>query len=67
MGSEGRIAGTLVGALVLGALSSGPTLLNVPSFHEQIVTGRTQPHQARAATATPPAEDANAAVNSRTS
>jgi ribose transport system permease protein len=39
MGGEGRIAGTLVGALILGALTNGLTLLNVPSFYEQIVTG----------------------------
>ncbi|MEV8508951.1 ABC transporter permease [Actinoplanes sp. NPDC051475] len=39
MGGEGRIAGTLVGALILGALTNGLTLLNVPSFYEQIVVG----------------------------
>ncbi|ERK72057.1 MULTISPECIES: ABC transporter permease [Leifsonia] len=39
MGGEGRIAGTLVGALILGALTNGLVLLNVPSFYEQIVTG----------------------------
>ena len=39
MGGEGRIAGTLVGALILGALSNGLVLLNVPSFYEEIVTG----------------------------
>jgi ribose transport system permease protein len=38
-GGEGRIAGTLVGALILGALTNGLVLLNVPSFWEQIVTG----------------------------
>jgi ribose transport system permease protein len=35
----GGIAGTLVGALILGALTNGLVLLNVPSFYEQIVTG----------------------------
>src|SRR5205085_40583 len=30
MGGEGRIAGTLVGALILGALTNGLVLLNVP-------------------------------------
>lgn len=39
MGGEGRISGTLVGALILGALTNGLVLLNVPSFYEQIVTG----------------------------
>jgi len=39
MGGEGRIVGTLVGALILGALTNGLVLLNVPSFYEQIVTG----------------------------
>jgi ribose transport system permease protein len=39
MGGEGRIAGTLVGALILGALTNGLVLLNVPSFYEQMVTG----------------------------
>lgn len=39
MGGEGRIAGTLVGALILGALTNGLVLMNVPSFYEQIVTG----------------------------
>jgi len=38
-GGEGRIAGTLVGALILGALTNGLVLLNVASFYEQIVTG----------------------------
>lgn len=39
MGGEGRIAGTLDGALILGALTNGLVLLNVPSFYEEIVTG----------------------------
>lgn len=39
MGGEGRIGGTLIGALILGALTNGLVLLNVPSFYEQIVTG----------------------------
>ncbi len=39
MGGEGRIAGTLVGALILGGLTNGMVLLNVSSFYEQIVTG----------------------------
>lgn len=39
MGGEGNIVGTLIGALILGALTNGLVLLNVPSFYEQIVTG----------------------------
>lgn len=39
MGGEGNIIGTLIGALILGALTNGLVLLNVPSFYEQIVTG----------------------------
>lgn len=39
LGGEGRIGGTLVGALILAALTNGLVLLNVPSFYEQIVTG----------------------------
>ena len=39
MGGEGRIGGTLVGALILGALTNGMVLLNVSSFYEMIVTG----------------------------
>jgi ribose transport system permease protein len=39
MGGEGRIFGTLVGALILAALTNGLVLLNVSSFYEQIVTG----------------------------
>ncbi|GMA24422.1 ribose ABC transporter permease [Luteimicrobium album] len=39
MGGEGRISGTLLGALILAALTNGLVLLNVPSFYEQIVTG----------------------------
>ncbi|MGT2463250.1 ABC transporter permease [Sinomonas atrocyanea] len=39
MGGEGRIGGTLIGALILGGLTNGLVLLNVPSFYEQIVTG----------------------------
>ena len=39
MGGEGRIGGTLIGALILGALTNGLVLLNVSSFYEQIVIG----------------------------
>ncbi|SHE24839.1 ABC transporter permease [Actinomyces glycerinitolerans] len=39
MGGEGSIGGTIIGALILGALTNGLVLLSVPSFYEQIVTG----------------------------
>ena len=39
MGGEGRIGGTIVGALILGTLVDGLTMMNVPSFYELIVTG----------------------------
>lgn len=39
MGGEGRIGGTIIGALILGALTNGLVLLNVSSFYEQIVIG----------------------------
>ena len=39
LGGEGRIGGTLIGALILGGLTNGLVLLHVPSFYEQIVTG----------------------------
>ncbi|WP_188456684.1 ribose ABC transporter permease [Virgibacillus oceani] len=39
MGGRGRIAGTLVGALIIGVLDNGLNLLNVSSFYQQIVKG----------------------------
>lgn len=38
-GGRGRIAGTLVGALIIGVISNGLNLLNVSSFYQQIVKG----------------------------
>lgn len=38
-GGKGNITGTLVGALMLGTLRNGLTLLNVSSFYQQIVIG----------------------------
>ncbi len=38
-GGEARISGTLLGALIMGTLVNGLTLLNVPSYYQQLVTG----------------------------
>jgi len=39
MGGEGRIVGTLVGALIMGVLRNGLNLLGVSSFLQQVVIG----------------------------
>lgn len=39
MGGEGRLSGTLVGALIMGVLRNGLNLLGVSSFFQQIVIG----------------------------
>jgi ribose transport system permease protein len=39
MGGTARIGGTLLGAVILGALRNGLTLLNVPSFYQQVASG----------------------------
>ena len=39
MGGEGTIAGTLIGALIMGVLRNGLNLLNVSSFIQQIIIG----------------------------
>jgi ribose/xylose/arabinose/galactoside ABC-type transport system permease subunit/ABC-type sugar transport system substrate-binding protein len=39
MGGEGRVAGTLIGALIMGVLRNGLNLLNVPSSWEGVVVG----------------------------
>nr|WP_221933075.1 ribose ABC transporter permease [Tessaracoccus rhinocerotis] len=39
MGGRGRILGTLVGALIIGVLSNGLVLMNVPFFYQLIVKG----------------------------
>ena len=38
-GGEGGIAGTLLGALIIGVLNNGLNLLNVSSFYQQVVKG----------------------------
>jgi ribose transport system permease protein len=38
-GGEGNPLGALIGALILGALQNGLTLLNVPSFWQLVATG----------------------------
>ncbi|MCC2593267.1 ABC transporter permease [Tessaracoccus sp. OS52] len=38
-GGRGRILGTLVGALIIGVLSNGLVLMNVPFFYQLIVKG----------------------------
>jgi ribose/xylose/arabinose/galactoside ABC-type transport system permease subunit/ABC-type sugar transport system substrate-binding protein len=39
MGGEGRVFGTLIGALIMGVLRNGLNLLNVPSSWEGVVVG----------------------------
>lgn len=38
-GGKGGIFGSLIGVLILGALSNGMTLLSVPSYYQQIAQG----------------------------
>lgn len=39
MGGRGRVIGTLVGALIIGVLTNGLVLMNVPFFYQLIVKG----------------------------
>ena len=39
MGGEGKLAGTLMGALIMGVLRNGLNLLGVSSFLQQVVIG----------------------------
>ncbi len=38
-GGEASIAGTLLGALIIGTLGNGLTIMNVPSYYQQLVIG----------------------------
>ena len=38
-GGKGRIAGTIIGALIIGTLNNGLNILNVSSFYQQVVKG----------------------------
>ncbi|MHC1729512.1 MAG: ABC transporter permease [Syntrophobacteraceae bacterium] len=38
-GGEANMSGTLLGALIMGTLANGLTLLNIPSYYQQLVTG----------------------------
>lgn len=38
-GGQGSILGTVVGALIMGALQNGLTLNNVPAFYQQVAVG----------------------------
>ena len=39
MGGKGSVVGTLLGAIILGALRNGLTLLNVQAFYQLLATG----------------------------
>ena len=39
MGGKGSIIGTLLGAIILGAMRNGLTLLNVQAFYQLLATG----------------------------
>lgn len=39
LGGEANIGGTLLGALIIGILGNGLTIINVPSYYQQLVIG----------------------------
>jgi ribose transport system permease protein len=39
MGGKGSVVGTLLGAIILGSLRNGLTLLNVQAFYQLLATG----------------------------
>jgi ribose transport system permease protein len=38
-GGEASIIGTLLGAFIIGTLGNGLTIVNVPSYYQQLVIG----------------------------
>jgi Ribose/xylose/arabinose/galactoside ABC-type transport systems, permease components len=38
-GGYGRVEGTLIGALVMATVGNGLNLLEVPSYHQQVIKG----------------------------
>lgn len=38
-GGEASVSGTLLGALIIGTLANGLTIINVPSYYQQLVIG----------------------------
>ncbi|RNL22730.1 ribose ABC transporter permease, partial [Xanthomonas vasicola pv. vasculorum] len=38
-GGKGRIFGTLIGGIILGAVRNGLTLLNIQAFYQLVATG----------------------------
>ena len=38
-GGEASISGTLLGAMIIGTLANGLTIINVPSYYQQLVIG----------------------------
>ena len=39
MGGKGSVVGTILGAIILGSLRNGLTLLNVQAFYQLLATG----------------------------
>lgn len=39
MGGKGSVVGTIIGAIILGALRNGLTLLNIQAFYQLLATG----------------------------
>ena len=42
-GGRGRVLGALLGALLMGSLNNGMSLMNVPTFYQNTATGRGAP------------------------
>lgn len=39
MGGKGSVIGTILGAIILGAMRNGLTLMNVQAFYQLLATG----------------------------